>query len=700
MDKTQGVRGSRGKRWVAVMFAGGLAVTAPSLFAQAEGQARSAKLPPKQAEAPPLRTKPDIRLEKRMKAKEAVKELKRQGKLEGLAKYHQRTPQELEKLMNTQADMYVDKDGSLLFIEMDTAEPDAAMDTDPNVSATYPLDQTFFLNSKPKASKTIYLNFKGKTLTGTAWNSSYATDPIQALPFDEDSTPGSFSISELTKIQTIWKGVSESFAPFDVNVTTQEPPRDKITRSSSSDIQFGTEVLITKNFTVDLGKSCGCSGYAYIGVFDMAGDYYKPAMVFANTLGFEPHRIMGTTSHEIGHNLGLYHDGIISGTAYYAGHGTGTTSWSTIMGNSRQRNVIQWSKGEYPNANNTEDDLQIIQANGLSYDQDDHGNSLTEATPLNMTPTGGLATFAGQGIISTSNDTDAFSLRIGAGPLSISLKPAFVRPRLDTLLSLYDPQGNLLAQDNPFDALSSSLTYTAPSSGTYWLTVTGTGKAAAGTDYGYSNYASFGHYSFTASAALPPVNQNPTASFTSSATAGSAPLTISFDASGSKDSDGSIQKYLWNFGDGTQSSGVKVSKTFNSPGEFPVTLQVTDDANAIATVSTAIQIDAPVIVNAVHIEGMTLSKYKGERGANCAVGQLRIFDQGNKPMAGVSVKGSFSGVLSATWTGKTDSLGNVTANAGCTKTRGTLRMGTDEVIYPNYLYDSGSNKANSVSVTF
>lgn len=127
MEKNWGVRSSEVSKWVGCLLAGSMAITAPSLFAQADGaahgradsHARSAKLPPKQAEAPSLRTKPDIRLSNRMKAKDAVKELKRQGKFEDLAKFHQRTPRELEDLMNSQDDMYIDKDGSLLFIDMD-----------------------------------------------------------------------------------------------------------------------------------------------------------------------------------------------------------------------------------------------------------------------------------------------------------------------------------------------------------------------------------------------------------------------------------------------------------------------------------------------------------------------------------------------------------------------------------------------------
>src|SRR5688572_12483492 len=36
----------------------------------------------------------------------------------------------------------------------------------------FPLPDTFFLHSRPSATKTIYLDFTGDTTTGTAWNNT------------------------------------------------------------------------------------------------------------------------------------------------------------------------------------------------------------------------------------------------------------------------------------------------------------------------------------------------------------------------------------------------------------------------------------------------------------------------------------------------------------------------------------------------
>lgn len=700
MNSIQSASGFVFKTMSGVLIASLLGTLNGPVVAGEEKRARSAKLPPKEAEAPALRVKPEIRLQKHMKAKEAIKELKRQGKMEGLARFHQQKPEQLEALMSNQDEMHIDTAGGLYFIEKDELDPaSGTTDTNPNVVAPYPLDKTFFLHSKPNSSKTIYLNFKGKTLTGTVWNSSYNTATIYALPFDADNIPGSFSNDELTKIQTVWKGVAESFAPFDVNVTTEEPPADKILRSSASDKVFGTEVLFTQNFTEKLGRSCGCTGYAYIGIFDMVGNFYKPAMVFANSLGFSPFRMMGTASHEVGHNLGLVHDGNNS-VKYYAGHGTGETSWGPIMGNSKVKNVIQWNKGEYPNANNKEDDLAIIQSNGLSYDQDDHGDNQLEATAMVPSQVDGKASFFKQGIISTSADTDMFSLEVGAGPLTITALPAAVRPRLDMQIALLDKDGNEMAQANPPDKLGATLSFNVPVSGTYWLAVSGTGKAATDTDPGYSDYGSLGFYTVSAQGALPSYNKLPVASFTTSTPTGVAPFTVRFDASASSDPDGSLVGYKWNFGDGTFSDRAVLSKTFTKVGEFPVTLQVTDNSEAVATASKPVVTTAPANPLHVSVVKTSLFSVRAREGNPCVKGKVSVVDNLGQPAAGAMITINLSGAVNTTITRKADETGSINPGAWCRAEGGTLKLQVENLVFPGHIYDPAVNKESSASITF
>ncbi len=72
--------------------------------------------------------------------------------------------------------------------------------------------------------------------------------------------------------------------------------------------------------------------------------------------------------------------------------------------------------------------------------------------------------------------------------------------------------------------------------------------------------------------------QAPLAVFIATPTTGEAPLTVSFDASGSSDPDGTISQYEWDFNnDGTvDATGVTVTHTFSTAGLYTVVLTVTD----------------------------------------------------------------------------------------------------------------------------
>ena len=74
----------------------------------------------------------------------------------------------------------------------------------------------------------------------------------------------------------------------------------------------------------------------------------------------------------------------------------------------------------------------------------------------------------------------------------------------------------------------------------------------------------------------PPQNQPPTASFTFTVDERS----VDFDASGSRDSDGTITGYAWTFGDGSTGTGMTVNHIFDEAGDYTVTLTVTDNRNA------------------------------------------------------------------------------------------------------------------------
>ena len=62
-----------------------------------------------------------------------------------------------------------------------------------------------------------------------------------------------------------------------------------------------------------------------------------------------------------------------------------------------------------------------------------------------------------------------------------------------------------------------------------------------------------------------------------SATSGMIPLTVNFDGSKSSDFDGTIQTYLWDFGDGTSTTGVTATHTYENGGKYTASLTVTDN---------------------------------------------------------------------------------------------------------------------------
>ncbi len=66
---------------------------------------------------------------------------------------------------------------------------------------------------------------------------------------------------------------------------------------------------------------------------------------------------------------------------------------------------------------------------------------------------------------------------------------------------------------------------------------------------------------------------------------------VSFDASASFDSDGEIVAWEWDFGDGSTGEGEIVEHAFDLPGEYTVTLTVTDDSGATATTSQTVAVE-------------------------------------------------------------------------------------------------------------
>lgn len=82
------------------------------------------------------------------------------------------------------------------------------------------------------------------------------------------------------------------------------------------------------------------------------------------------------------------------------------------------------------------------------------------------------------------------------------------------------------------------------------------------------------------------------ACFTPSAEQGPAPFSLELDP---RCSQGSVAKYLWDFGDGQTSRIRKPTHIFDKPGSYQVTLQVTDNDNVVNTFSKNILATGDVV---------------------------------------------------------------------------------------------------------
>lgn len=534
---------------------------------------------------------------------------------------------------------------------------------------------TFLLHSKPDATRVIFIDVDGHLLSGTAWNGSTGGD-CYAEPYDSDNSPNTFSSTERQQIIGMWRRIAEDYAPFDVDVTTEDPGAAAISRTNSSDVNYGSRVLITKSVTpcsngqTLYSAACGggCGGVAYVGVYGSTGtthDYYQPALVFVNGVGTGAKYISEAASHEVGHNIGLSHDGT-SSVGYYSGHG----SWAPIMGVGYYAAISQWSKGEYAGANNTQDDFAVAGSNGLPLRTDDHGNTSANATALTGTPV------TATGVISTRTDVDAFTISASAGSATISVVPVATSANVDLKLELRDGTGTLVASDDPASGstngdaatgLGATVTATL-GNGTYTILVDGVAYGDP-LNTGYSDYASVGNYRLTATY-VGPDGQTPTAVISAAPTSGEIPLPVSFNGGNSSDPEGATLTYAWNFGDGTTSTEVAPSHTYTTAGAYTATLTVTDDKGLSNTASVTINASAPV--RKIDLFSLTSTGLRSKTGSNVTA-TATVMDNASAAVSGATVTGRwYNGTkllktLTATTNGSgvaTFASGNVKATLG------------------------------------
>ena len=283
------------------------------------------------------------------------------------------------------------------------------------------------------------------------------------------------------QIRDLWKRVAEDYLPFNINVTTDRRVYEAAPANSRQRCVFSPSISAMPS---------GAAGVAYIGSWDWGSDTVCWSIYISGKSGAE------VGSHELGHTLTLGHDGD-SSSGYYAGHGSGAVGWAPIMGAGYYKNVVQWCKGEYTGANNTQDDLAIIVNEvNVDYRPDDTGAALGSARYLELFP-GNIA--RSEGVIETTGDTDAFRFTTTGGAVSLTARPVGDWANLAISLTLADATDTVIASNNPQTQLHATLSSAVPA-GTYTVRVTGAGRNNPLTD-GFSSYASLGYYSVTGTVA-------------------------------------------------------------------------------------------------------------------------------------------------------------------------------------------------------
>ncbi len=137
---------------------------------------------------------------------------------------------------------------------------------------------------------------------------------------------------------------------------------------------------------------------------------------------------------------------------------------------------------------------------------------------------------------------------------------------------------------------TASHTYNNAGSYTVKLTVTdGSGKSA----------------STTKAVTVNAQTLTPVAVLSVSPQSGTAPVTVTADSSSSYETGGSIASRKIDFGDGTTANTVTASHTYNSAGNFTVTLTVTDASGKTASATKAVSISASTAPTPVAVLNVT-----------------------------------------------------------------------------------------------
>lgn len=105
-------------------------------------------------------------------------------------------------------------------------------------------------------------------------------------------------------------------------------------------------------------------------------------------------------------------------------------------------------------------------------------------------------------------------------------------------------------------------------------------------------------------------NKKPLVTVDASVQSGTAPLPVDFSANGS-DSDGTVVRYYWSFGDGQTSTSNNPSHTYVSAGTYTAKVTATDNDGATASASIVITVTNPSSSGRSQLKVLTWNVHKG-----------------------------------------------------------------------------------------
>lgn len=270
-----------------------------------------------------------------------------------------------------------------------------------STDALSPLSSIPILHSNPGASVKLFLDFDGH------FEPVYGdfTD-ITTQVYDRDGDGTTFSDTELANIATIWAMVAEDFAPFNIDVTTEEP--GVLAEGTPIDDANGVALRIAIGTSIDgSGGTMGNGSFFETFTNEIANVAYV-------TGGSTPTAGGNLSSHEAGHGFGLTHQSVFDENGVKTGeYNPGDSSWTPLMGLSASNSTIvtTWHYGPSSyGATIFQDDMAMLAGttNGFGYRSDDHADSI--ATPTTLSTDG--STWSGAGLIETNDDVDVFSFTV------------------------------------------------------------------------------------------------------------------------------------------------------------------------------------------------------------------------------------------------------------------------------------------------